>query len=696
MAGFGQSPAARRGTMPGLASGFPVAGPLLAPSSQWIGTAASGFSTLPSDPERLTAKPALRLLVPPGQYYTDKLNVGVAAAANDSGSLIGGVDRVRFRYEGETIDVVEETPFTFLASDGELVTYHAYWITLSKPADLIGEAQLFVEAIPADATMQSRVIGPYSFFPSDILHGAEYTVDPQSPVSDTNLHSFDAAVAKAKSDAAPNPRVTFMRSMSNVVMSPVPPTFTPSGYLTVEARAPVSFGRSGLVGMSSVDSDSNLRPRLNGLWLKGKNITIDYAHVDNLFTEGGKEFVLDGITMTNSRGPRSLWRGGPYWTGSRVRNNPYFLEVSASNLENAAVGASLVRGGNFIEISRDIFADARCVVGTSVKVHNDRHLNDDAPAFLIEYSGPENMATLSRSGNVDPNDATYTFKWGSNSVNFTVGKQPTDYAGSTSDGYYFSDIVDFINTTLAGLDDGWSATLLDTEQRRASSGSLPGLKGLGFGDTNCAGTSLQVTSSFDAHGDWYQQRFNTITENVIVYDNIAFDLQSQNIFISSTSSALDFVFFNNALGNDPDGSDYFSTSSVFSQLGRSNSESALSHVVVAHCSMPNQALTFRNDGASSTFDNYCLVANNALRDLLSAGSGQIDARIAANHLHEGADPLSEADGTTTGGNETNLFVDFNQGNFTPAGELLVYLKQPTVGRNSLGVSRTPLAPVGAY
>ena len=48
--------------------------------------AASGFASLPSDPVRITAKPAARLLIPPGQYFTRKLNVGVAAAANDGGT----------------------------------------------------------------------------------------------------------------------------------------------------------------------------------------------------------------------------------------------------------------------------------------------------------------------------------------------------------------------------------------------------------------------------------------------------------------------------------------------------------------------------------------------------------------------------------------------------------------------------------
>ena len=61
----------------------------LEPSAGWNGTAATGFGgaygAVPTDPTRTTAKPALRLLVPPGQRFTDTLVVGVAAAANNAG-----------------------------------------------------------------------------------------------------------------------------------------------------------------------------------------------------------------------------------------------------------------------------------------------------------------------------------------------------------------------------------------------------------------------------------------------------------------------------------------------------------------------------------------------------------------------------------------------------------------------------------
>lgn len=676
MPGFGFHSTSRTRTQ-GLLRGAGL--PEISPAPQWTGVAASGFSVTPADPARTTAKPACRLLVPPGQRFVSAKVVGVAAFANDGGTLIGGVDRVRFHFEGSMIDVVAPSWYRFRDANGKMVAYFGYWATLRRGDARTGEALLYVEAVPADATMQSRVIGPFSFYPQTTLHDREYTVDPLAPVTTTNFQTFDAAVARVKIDLPANPRITFKRAMSNVVMTFTGATYAPAGgYLTVEAEAPVTFGRSTLGTTAAVDSDSNLRPRVTGLWLKGANITIDYAYVDSLYSEDGKDYVLDGITLTNSRSSGALWRGGPYLSGFRVRNSPWFMECAISNLENACVAANLVRGGTLRNVSRDIFADARCVVGTRVERHNDTAFNNDAPALSVIYTGTAATASVARSGAVDPSSATFTFKWGANSRTFAVGKGATNYAGTAGDGYLFSHLVNFVNTTLKALDAGWSATLLDTTGRRASSGSLLGLKGQGFGDTNCRASALTIVSNFDAHGDWYQQRFNTITENVIAYQNVGFNMQTQDFFVSSNVPARDFIFISNALGNDPVGSDYFSETVVGSQLGRANTANLMSHLVVAHNSLPNQTITFRNDGTTfCTFDGYSLVANNVCRNITKATSTRtIGAVIKNNHIHAGQTVLAEATGTSSGGNRDTLFVGFNTGNFSPAGELLTNLKPP--------------------
>lgn len=54
--------------------------------------------TLPTDPVRTAAKPALRLLMPPRQRFTNTLVVRVVALANNGGLFIGEIDCVRLNF----------------------------------------------------------------------------------------------------------------------------------------------------------------------------------------------------------------------------------------------------------------------------------------------------------------------------------------------------------------------------------------------------------------------------------------------------------------------------------------------------------------------------------------------------------------------------------------------------------------------
>ncbi|MFM2371329.1 MAG: hypothetical protein RIS85_1052 [Pseudomonadota bacterium] len=79
--------------------------PLLAPSVLWTGAAGSGFTNVPADPPRTTAKPAIRPIVAPFQWYTKELLIGVYAAANNGGTLIDdmGIETVIVHCEGTRV-----------------------------------------------------------------------------------------------------------------------------------------------------------------------------------------------------------------------------------------------------------------------------------------------------------------------------------------------------------------------------------------------------------------------------------------------------------------------------------------------------------------------------------------------------------------------------------------------------------------
>jgi hypothetical protein len=695
--GFGMVPGAMTNPQAGrmIANALPV----VVPSAAWTGAPGSGFASLPVDPVRTTAKPALRPLVPPNQRFTDTLRYGVLAFAVNDGSLIDGIEAVRFHFEGTVVDVAKPTLERFTRHDGSPYLLLGYWVNLARPATTSGAAELYIEAIPRDRTMQRRVLGPARFFPETTLYDAEYTIDPAVAVSATNFHSFDAAIARIKSDAPANPRVTFRQAMANVEINVAAPSFAPQGYLTVEALAPVTFGRPTLGTGADVDTASNLRSRLDGMWFRGTNITIDFAHVNQFANEGVRDNVFEQVRLTNSRGATALWRGGPWWSGQRVAGNPWFMECDVTDLDNFAIQASLARGCTMARISRDIYANTLCAAGTVLTRHNIEHLSNDTPAMTVRYSGSASSATVARSGSVDPTSTTYTFAWGANVATFVTGRNATNYAGTIGDGYWFDDLVDWINTVLAAQDSGWSATLdLPARSRRASSGSLATLKAQGFGPTDCKATPLQIVSSFDSHGDWWQHRFNGITENVIAYGNIARDMQTQNIFIGANVDANDFVFVNNAFHNsDSPTSDYYDPRDASSQLGRSTSPIRLSHVVLAHNTLANQGLIFRDESQpATTFDSYCLIANNVMIDLTQAGGSAIGAVVRNNHVHNAARLIPMAVGTTSGGDASTLFVDAAGGDFTPAGALLTNTAEAVVALALDGVRfDTSLVKVGA-
>lgn len=189
-------------------------------------------------------------------------------------------------------------------------------------------------------------------------------------------------------------------------------------------------------------------------------------------------------------------------------------------------------------------------------------------------------------------------------------------------------------------------------------------------------------------------------ENVICADNVGYDMQCQNIFLSSTAPPRDMIFVNNALGNDPTGDSLlFDDTVVVSQIGRAGIGQLQSHIVVAHCSMPNQGLSFRNDGTPfSTTDAYCLVANNVLRTLVKSSTivgRNPGAVIKDNHIHAGQTPLPEATGTSIGGDKNSLIPGFNSGDFAPAGALLSNLKPPVFARDLNKAQRAASDAVGA-
>ena len=117
------------------------------PSQQWDGTVGSGFATVPVDPERTSAKPAMRMLEPPNQYFTDEMVIGVSAMANNQGSMLEnlGLSHVSVYFEGSLQHITAPSFRTFQDANGNAATYLGWWVTLKKPEGQGGLGNVFLQ-----------------------------------------------------------------------------------------------------------------------------------------------------------------------------------------------------------------------------------------------------------------------------------------------------------------------------------------------------------------------------------------------------------------------------------------------------------------------------------------------------------------------------------------------------------------------
>lgn len=672
--------------------------PLIEPDRNWDGTAASGFATTPTDPTRTTAKPAMRLITLPNQFFSDEVLVGVRAEANDGGTLIGGIDRVRFHFEGTQIDVVTPSLQTITDANGVNRTHFGHWARLKKPASTQGEAQLYVEAIPADATMQSRVIGPFPFFPHDnfaatgSLHDYEIEISPSlAVVAGSRYQTLAAALSYLRNESLSktiwNPKITFTEGGEVSTLASTFATFwqvAVKGWTNITATAPTTFvGPAG-----GADSSHLIRPKFGEMRWIGPNITFDLSDALQYFAELTERLAFEGVSFTNSRGRTAIYRGGPPLISRLLRaQTVYALECDFLNVHNACISASLVRGGTMTGCTGDLFTDAACIIGTHTDTLNVDPWAIDVPALTVQYTGSAAAATLSLTGTSDASTRTFSAKVDGVEVgSFTALNSPAAFTAGTQ--YTVQNVVDWLN----GLTD-WTATLTDGT-RRATSLSNLGSRGGAFTNVDVKTAPVALATHFDLHADWFTVNIGGIGENVIAAESTAIGVGGQSIFVAASSPRpKDFIFVNLAISNrleNPTGD--LDMAFLSCQLGRPGSQS---HVVFAHCSIPTQGMLLRTDQGVD-FDTYCMIANTAFRSI-DWPSGLVDADIVLknNGIDGDRDIPAGSTGTVVAGDYLSKFADSITGNFSPTGELAANRKPIAATFDLTGDRRDASAPAGA-
>lgn len=663
--GFGFSSAARNRQR--LAADAGSAPEPVSPSTTWTGTEGSGFgganSPVPVDPTRTTAKPACRLLIPPRQYFTDEMLIGVAAAANNNGSLLDnmGLKKVVVHYEGTTFDILRPTYQTMTDANGVQRTYFGWWAVLRHDGRN-GHANVYFEAVPKNAAMQRRVIGPYQFSPQAALHDASLTIAATGPiVTGVSYQTLLAALEWCRTNTRQNPLITVTEAATyDVGKSDY--LYEGKGYATIRATVPITFSRPN----PATDATWLFRPRYQGIRFCGANITLDFAYAGSWYDETTgvtRSTWLDGCNVTNSLGRSSLYRLAPRNSSvtSLFRVPPILTECTVTNLYNVAVGALLSRGCDYRQCWGDGFNSCAANIGNTVDDWDSSEYRVRIPSLTVTYGGGEATATLALSGVNNASTRTFTAKYGANTATFAVNATEASFIANTN--YTVQNVVDWLNTL-----PGWSATFVDGT-RRANLLQVAGSIGA-WGDTNVKNTTLTLDTFYDVHAD-YSQTYGA--ENFIIADNVLTDSVWQVIFFKD-GFVRDGMVFNNIFHNK-------AGDAQFSQMA-----SVQSHIVVAHNSWAQQGLWLRTDFAgapSSTTekyqpDGYCLIACNVIPELLWVGTVDPDLVIKDNHLFTGETPPAGATGTTIGGDVTSLFANAAAGNFSPAGELLTNLKVPVV------------------
>lgn len=648
----------------------------------WNGTPGSGYplSMTPTDPERTTAKPICRPLFRPRRTITEQTEIGVGAAANANGSLFDncGLSKVVYHLEGGKVEVKRPSYKTRIRPDGSIWECLGWWVAIEKTATN-GWGDLYIEAVPKDPTMQKRVIGPIQLRFAEQEHDMEISVGAGRDYVNAN-DAFNA-VATAEPE---NPLIKFY-GVGSEKLSSGSLYYTAPAWCTIEADSPLAFREDP----PSVEGDfTRVRPKISNLCFRGPNVTVDFVETLQFdpYVTGAFPAFVDGAKIRQSRGREDLWRKSPrnfvpaLFRGEISTGAVYLIGADIKDVSDVGDKAGLVFGSITDSTWADLFQGALCIVGNKTINHSSAFYYTNIDSMSISYSGAGTPTVSIRNGprrlvlRVDGADVA------------EIELKSSEQAFVDDDNYHVQDAVDFVNAR-----PDWSAILLDNS-RQAASLSPPDTKS-GKPEEDIP-VPANLPCHFDIHSDWFQVPNSSYMENVYISQNIGYQSDMQCFLIpeNTPGNTKDFAIFLNAFHNRTGTSD----ENLKSGSGQG------SHISFVANTLATQRLSMPS--ADENPDTYCLVANNiAVRFAAANGDpGHPDVPVKNNHMMDAQIALeygltSTAVGTTFGGDHTTLFVDAENGDFTPTAELLAEanLTVPIVQYDAKGQSMPASAPKGA-
>lgn len=673
---------------------LPVVDPtLLSPGASWNGTAGTGYGgafPVPADSTRTTAKPFMRELTPHREVFTstNAVTCGVMALAN------GGVSKVVFHCEGKTFDVTTMTKRAYVDAAGVARSMWGYFMAFDFAAfPGNGDIDIYYEAVPTDATMQRRVMGPYRYIRDTVLYDIDVTVDPSTAVvTNVNFHTLALAHANLATRLHKHGRIRVKggtgAGAGGAHLWTQPGLYTTPGWLTIEPMdaTPVEI-KNG--------SFADFRPRHSST--RFRNIKLD---VFDMWGSEYTEWWLDTCEVYSSGGKNALNKGfiraGTDWikqssTMNWTDKKAFVTDCYIHDKEDGARNAYLVRNTRIKDVSYDVLSAAGLCHGVEIDDVDPTFWYTETP--LVTFQGPAGATVEKSSGGV------FTFKV-SGTTTGTITTPTATVAGGTAPYRMPSEFkTQFDSLAMSG----WTMTVLNNTTYAMLYANLTDPSGAldtkgAMAATSCS-SALTLVAAPRSHTDVSQQRpssegtavwiENRAVVNVRAYKMV--ETQALYLLDDFTASAggRDMFFVNIGAHHDTPGV------TPFSQL-----YSPTQHVCLWHCAIADQEFSLRgSDQGTKAYapDSYSQIYGSLFYSSSWTGTAAATAQIDSNHFVTGSAPTRQTN-STTGSTSNTLLPNRATGDFTPAGALLSGLVARKVPFDALGNDRpasTVRGPVAA-
>lgn len=669
----------------------------LVPTSQWTGTAGTGYGganpAAPTDPVRTGAKMICRMLQPPEIAFSDDYTLVVSASSFD------GVEKVTFYCEGQEVEVLAPKWWPKTKPDGTTLYVYGYGAQFDHVAiQAFGVAEsamnIYMKATPpTGSTIQERVIGPYLYYARDAGVGAgcvydfEVYVDPLgAPSPGIRYTTIVGALQYCSTNSKLRPHIVLERTTRYSSAGAVSPSRTGSMWWTIEAASGItaSLGNFDTTTTSWACDNLHFRgagvvfelaamaPR-TGSMFRGALGSNNYLWLDGCEVTGGTYVgsgYAGGVGSGQALSYYGLTQNGYFF--SRNNSNPYNFYFTHLNIHD--LPGYMLDSSNLI-LDCDV---ARCT-GSAIENNfgaiqglrvtemggyqsGERSFNE---VFTLAYTGAATLAQFNKpsaNGRDDISGTPYPITFWEDGVE--VGSLTVVNPG-TSTYTTMQDLADYANTltgwtaTVTGTADdlAWSANFVSVNDMVPSAGvGTVGESASPYSKRTITSTPLSMCRVRDVHSNALVWDGATLAQNV----SVEF-VEGYNIVGAANMGATTVKDFFIRCSTVQDTSEAFQAANPTQDPAAGAQPSSYagtnSHFVIdgaVYEGPGNAALT----QSAATFDSASVIKNSAYEALSVGGAGKpafTGNVVRTGSLPSGSDATSRAlAGAYT---ESQLFAD---------------------------------------